>query len=143
MRHTFLLLLMPFLILAACSPSFKEVVEEQWDDGSPRLVKYYAKQGDSLALMREISYYANGQTRYEGTYQAGERHGYWVYFYENGNKWSEGTYVNGREDQRRSVWYPNGQLNYEGMFQSGERVGVWRFWDEAGTLLSEIDYGGN
>lgn len=131
-----------FLILAvtACKPAVIEVVEESWEDGSPRLMKYFNKQIDSLSLLREVAYYPNGITRIDGSFLEGQRHGYWVYYYDNGNKWSEGHYLNGLEDQMRRVWYPDGKLNYEGMFHLGKRIGKWKFWDETGILIQEIDY---
>ncbi len=137
----FALTLLLITSLFSCQSDLQEVIEERWEDGSPRIVRTYAPSADTLIIVKELSYYPNGQVRLKGSFLEGERHGHWVYYYDNGKRWSEGHYVNGLEDKKRRVWHHNGQLNYEGMFRMGKKVGVWRFFDEHGNLITEEDYG--
>ena len=42
-------------------------------------------------------YWDNGQLWYNGNYVNGNRHGYFEYYYDNGQLWSKGNYVNGNK----------------------------------------------
>ena len=44
---------------------------------------------------KETTYYENGQKWLESTYKDGKEDGLWTTWYENGQKWLEGTYKNG------------------------------------------------
>jgi antitoxin component YwqK of YwqJK toxin-antitoxin module len=41
----------------------------------------------------------------------GERHGYWEYYYLNGNLWYKGNYVNGNRHGYWEWYHDNGQLD--------------------------------
>lgn len=127
------------LLLFACSTSYKEIIEETYPDGTPKIVKYYT-DNTSEELIKEVQYYQNRNLKLEGKYENGQRDGKWTYWYENGNKWSEGNYNDGIDDGMKTVWYGNGQKYYEGNYSNGKRVGKWRFWDEAGKLVKEVEY---
>ena len=52
------------------------------------------------------------------------------YWYENGQKISEGTYKNGRKDGLWTRWYENGQKENEGNYKNGKHDGIWTYWDK-------------
>ncbi len=127
------------LMLASCRFEHK-VVEETWDDGSPRRVCIYKGKGEGRELIRETTYYASQVRQMEGTYKNNKRDGLWTYWYENGNMWSQGMYLNGKSDGKRTTFFENGKVRYEGFYKQDMRVGKWRFFDENGRLLQEVDY---
>lgn len=128
------------ILFAGCSPKIEEVIEETYADGSPKLVTLYELDGDSKIMLMEISYYSNGNKRYEGAYKNGKQDGKWIYFFKNGNKWSEGFFDNGLRDGFGTTWHKNGNKYFEGNYLKGHRTGVWKFWDENGGFVKEINY---
>lgn len=129
------------ILLASCSDNIQKVVEESYPDGTPKTVYYYQNKGNQKELVKEVSFYPNKNKRLEGEYKANERNGKWTYYYENGNLWSEGSFVNGIDDGYRVTYYENGHKRYEGNFKMGNRIGIWKFYNENGENLKEEDYG--
>ena len=127
------------LIFISCSKE-KRVVEESYPDGSPKRVCIYKGRGENKQMIRETAYYSNGKLRMDGTYKNNKRDGQWIYWFENGSKWSEGFFSEGKNDSIRLIYFPNGKKRYEFYYKNGLRVGTWRFYDESGKLLKEVDY---
>lgn len=128
------------LLLFSCKQGMKEVVEETYPDGKPRVVKFYQKHNGKEELQKEVCYYPNGQKMSEGEYVENQMNGLWTYWYESGKVWTTGNYRKGVDHGLKTVYHPNGAKYYEGMFENGERVGLWKFWDENGAKINEIDY---
>lgn len=126
-------------VFASCRFEHK-VVEETYDDGSPKRVCIYKGKGEGRELIKETTYYPNKQPQMEGTYSNEKRNGKWTYWYENGKLWSEGMFVNGKSDGKRVTYFENGKIRYEGFYKEDNRVGKWRFFDDKGRLLQEVDY---
>jgi antitoxin component YwqK of YwqJK toxin-antitoxin module len=126
-------------VLTACRFEHK-VVEETYEDGSPKRVCIYKGKGEGRELLKETTYYPNKQVQLEGTFQDNKRNGIWTYWYENGKMWSQGNYVNGKSTGKRTTFFENGKVRYEGFYKEDMRVGKWRFFDENGRLLQEVDY---
>jgi antitoxin component YwqK of YwqJK toxin-antitoxin module len=136
-----LLYLVVLAILASCGSKLDEVVSEKYPNGNPKRVDYFAGEGSTRYIAKSVFYYESGQKRVEGHYNAdGKKDGRWVYWYENGNKWSEGYFSEGLDDRKRTTWHENGQLHFTGKLDKGERIGVWRFYDENGKMTKELDY---
>ncbi len=130
------------ILLFTCSGKIEKVIVETYEDGNPKLVKFYRGENGHKEMIREITYYPSNQIRYEGAFSEGEKHGQWIYYYENGNKWSEGYFYMGERDGAGTTWHKNGQKYMHGSYNKGERTGLWQFWDENGKLDKEIDYNG-
>jgi antitoxin component YwqK of YwqJK toxin-antitoxin module len=139
MKIHYLLILISLSVLASCNSESK-VVEESYPDGSPKRVCIYLGKGEARELIRETTYYANKKPQMEGAYKNNKREGKWMYWYENGNVWSEGFFINGKSDGKRTTFFENGKVRYEGSYKEDMRVGKWRFFDENGRLLQEVDY---
>lgn len=112
----------------------KEVVES-FENGQARSEKYYEE--GSLRLVKQVLYYPNGQIQQEGEFKDGRRHGKWISYFENGNKWSLNSYDIGNLDGEYKTWYENGELNVEGYYTNGQPSGNWKYFDENGNLLKE------
>lgn len=134
-----LLLLLPFILLIACTSEPFEVVDATYPDGKKQIVKYY-KTEKKQVLVAEFWFYENGQKKMGGIYKKGKRNGEWMAWYKDGTIWSKGYYKNGIENGLKTVWYENGQKYYEGMVRNEKRIGTWRFWDENGKLLKKVNY---
>ena len=63
------------------------------------------------------------------------RHGSWVEWYINGQKHSEGEYVDGKRTGIWVWWHTNGQKMQEGKYWDGIPSGTWAAWDEDGNKL--------
>jgi len=98
----------------------------------------YKKGYEGIYINREEGYwiywYENGQKESEGNYKDGKKDGFWIYWYENGQKDLEGNYKNGKKDGFWISWYENGKLNEmkesEGIWEYGKQDGFWVFWDK-------------
>jgi len=118
----------------------KKVVEATYENGKPRIVKYYNKKGGNLELEREIVFYKNEQKKIDGEYKDQLRTGLWKAWYENGNMWSEGEYREGKRNGKGISYHENGKKYIEGMYRDDVRVGLWRFYDTTGALTSEVNF---
>ena len=93
------------------------------------------KQGEYL------EYYPSGILKIKGFHnQALNRDGLWISYYEEGTKWSESYYLDGKRDGHSITFYPNGQIRYVGEYKKDEKIGTWTFYDEAGNLTHEEKY---
>ena len=139
MKAKLSLLALLIFFLSSCRFENK-VVEETYQDGSPKRVCLYLGKGENRELIKETTYYPNKQAQMEGTYKNNKRDGKWTYWYENGKIWSEGNFLNGKSEGKRIAYFENGKVRYDGFYKEDMRVGKWRFFDENGRLLKEADY---
>ncbi len=139
-RFHFIAILIALICFTSCDSRTKEVTEESYPDGSPKLVRVYEEKNGTQLLVKERHYYPNRQKRMEGSFRDDERDGKWVYYFENGKIWSEGSFRLGKSDGRRITYYENGNKRYEGEYRNGIKTGVWHFYDEQGSKVKEVDY---
>jgi antitoxin component YwqK of YwqJK toxin-antitoxin module len=134
------ILLVTLLIAIISGCSQKEVVEAAYENGDPKVVKYYHKKGNDLLLDREVVYYENKQKKIEGEYKDEQRDGRWKAWYKNGTLWSEGEYKAGKRNGIGISYHENGKKYIEGKYQDDIRVGAWRFYDTTGILTKEVNF---
>lgn len=134
------ILLISILALFTFSCGQKKVVEATYENGNPRVVKYYHKKAGELVLDREIVYYENKQKKMEGGYKDLQRDGDWKAWYEDGTVWSEGEYKQGKRNGIGIAYHPNGKKYIEGMYRDDMRVGKWSFFDTTGVLIKEVNF---
>ncbi|MXW04391.1 MAG: hypothetical protein F4Z81_04895 [Gemmatimonadetes bacterium] len=77
----------------------------------------------------------------EGKTVNGKKDGYWITYYANGNKRSEGNYRMGVKDGNWIQYFSNGNKKSEGRFKNGLNEGWYTCWHENGTKQWEGDYG--
>ena len=65
---------------------------------------------------------------------------YKTYFYQNGNKSSEGFLVNGKPDKYWKTYFETGIIKSEGNRKNYELDSIWKFYNEEGSLMIEITY---
>jgi antitoxin component YwqK of YwqJK toxin-antitoxin module len=134
------ILIIAFLATFLLGCSEKKVVESTYENGNPRVEKYFHKKGKELILDREVVYYENKQKKMEGTYKDLQRDGEWKAWYENGILWSEGSYAVGKRNGIGIAYHENGKKYIEGMYRDDQRVGPWRFYDTTGVLMKEVNF---
>jgi len=136
--YLFIALITMLAIASGCSS--KGVVESTYENGNPRVIRYYHKRGDNLILDREVVFYENKQKKIEGEYKDEQRIGRWKAWYEDGTPWSEGEYKNGKRNGISVAYHENGQKYIEGFYRNDTRIGAWRFYDTLGVLTKEVNF---
>ncbi|MDP6433597.1 MAG: toxin-antitoxin system YwqK family antitoxin, partial [Candidatus Scalindua sp.] len=130
MKHTLLIITSLMLVVGCSSDPI---------DGSTLIGKdglKYAPASDKPYSGVAVWYYENGQKKEEGTYIYGDKDGKWTYWYENGQKERKETYKNG-EKKRWTEWYENGQKKSE---RTGWWDGKYTEWYENGQKKVEEHY---
>lgn len=84
--------------------------------------------------------YPNGIVKYKGFYRFGKRHGEWLYFFSNGNLWSECVYNRGQINGYNRVYYPNGKLYYSSFYKNGIKDSIWTYYDSTGKEMAQELY---
>ena len=125
-------------MLIACGP--RKVVESTYENGNPKVVKYYEKKDGKDQVVKEIVFYENKNKKMEGEYSDEKRSGTWTAWYEDGKVWSEGAYVDGKRNGPGIVYHPNGRKYIESVYANDEKTGKWRFYDTAGNVIKEVDF---
>lgn len=128
------------ILFFACAAKELRVVESLWNNGNPKVVKYYKGEEECENLVRIEECYEDGQVRLAGSVQEGQRNGLWKYFFEDGKIWTEAYYIHGELDGAYTVYYKKGAIRYRGVYRNGQREGEWLFFDEEGRQIKSIDY---
>jgi len=65
---------------------------------------------------------------------------YNIFYYENGNKSSEGMMRNGKPDDYWKTYYENGVLKSEGNRKNFLLDSTWNFYNENGDIILQLNY---
>ncbi len=96
-----------------------------------------ASEGKEVSYLQDrggVRYEINSETPFTGKL---------VEKYWSGQKWHEGSYIDGKKDGLHTSWYWNGQKKVEGNWKDGKADGVATHWHENGqknnlaTLIAE------
>jgi len=138
------LFLLALLVLAVSCNRVKttQVVEESYADGKPKIrTEYIEDEHGKKTLYKETYFFPEEKKYIEGKYDEQQRRdGVWTSWFENGNKNSQGKYVNGTLHGKYRVWHANGKLFYKGQYDMGRQVGVWEFYDSLGVKTRQESY---
>ncbi|MBI3134639.1 MAG: hypothetical protein HYZ14_08215 [Bacteroidetes bacterium] len=133
------------LLLAACSadgeektPELETNVEQvisEPDHKSPNGSNTGIKPGEYF------EYYPSGGVKIRGFHNDKlNREGLWISYYEEGTKWSESYYKDGKRDGHSLTFYPNGEIRYVGEYKNDQKTGTWTFYNQVGTITKEEKY---
>jgi len=95
---------------------------------------------DSNHVWTANDFYTSNKIQMTGTYKSKRldvKHGHFIYYFENGNKSSEGDYVDDKSEGIWTTWYENGQKKSEGAYNDDLADGIWHYWYETGEKKSE------
>ena len=110
-------------LLIGCSKESVELSKLQDRGGL-----YYKINSEEPYSGTSFELYDNGQKKSEGTYKDGKEDGLWTGWYDNGQKEIEGAFKDGKPDGLSTLWYENGQKRQEGTENE------WTYWNEDGSL---------
>jgi len=80
----------------------------------------------------QTEWYENGQKQSEKSYLDGQPNGAQAKWYENGQKESNVNYIDGQPEGELAKWYEDGQKKYECNIVSGKVDGLLSVWYENG-----------
>uniref|UniRef100_A0A6C0EM28 MORN repeat protein n=1 Tax=viral metagenome TaxID=1070528 RepID=A0A6C0EM28_9ZZZZ len=81
--------------------------------------------------MEEVkTYYDNGQLYSQGSYVQGKKEGKWTYWRDNGQLYFQHSYVQGKEEGEWTFWYSNGKLHSKGYYDQ-EKEGICIIYGQA------------
>ena len=132
MKQT-LLIITALMLIVGCSKTID--VDKLVERGG----LLYEVNSDKPFSGEGVSYYSNGQKKWEATYKDGERDGLSTTWYENGQKWLEGTYKDGELDGKFTEWYENGKKKEEITWKDGKFIERTE-WDEDGNVTHHKKY---
>ncbi len=113
------------------------------NSGQAAYYRKWIKGTNSAEPWKAYDYFMNNKLRMIGTYTLNElnsRQGHFVYFFENGQKKSEGAFKDNKAEGRWKYWYENGAKDGEGIYHADKREDKWIFLHENGTKKSEGEY---
>lgn len=84
-----------------------------------------------------VYYFQNGNKKEERSYLNGLKHGQWTTWNHDGIKTAEAVYFNDEKHGQWLVYDEDGNKRYEMHYDRGKKVGTWFMWDEKGELTSE------
>lgn len=88
---------------------------------------------------RSINYYENGQRESEGHYVNGKRHGTFVWWHPNGQQMTLGEYQDDHEEGTWVWWHENGMKEARGSYVLGKKVNEWSVWSAEGKLVKRTN----
>ena len=90
-----------------------------------------------------VYYYENGNKETEGNFIKDRREGLWTSWFETGEKKSELNYKNGDLDGFGIYWHENGEKKSEGLHTKNYKTDVWRHYYESKKLKGIERYSNN
>lgn len=136
MRFKYLLLFVVFSLFACETPMIR-MVDEFYENGNPKSVNYYSSIEKKQKLKTEL-FYKNGALKMSGYFRNNQKHGQWLYYYENGFIADEAWFLNGKLHGRSSSSYKNGVLRSNGYYEHGKKIREWTYFDESGKLKKKV-----
>jgi len=82
---------------------------------------------------------AEGHVLARGRTRSGVRTGPWEFWWPNGQKQKEGSYVDGKKSGRWTTWSEDGSDEGHGRYVDDLQEGVWTFRDKKGSY-NEFEY---
>ncbi len=129
--------------MCSCNEKLEQEIDSTWPDGKPQKVFYYENVKGVREKVREERFYENGNKEMVGGYHGIKKEGDWIYWFQDGRKWSQASYKNDIKEGKATVWREDGNKNYEGAYATGKPHGTWIFYDIDGSRLKEVlfEYG--
>lgn len=123
MKNVFLFLSLSVIALSCKTQiELKEKIVETYENGKPYKVEYYKQLKDSSVFTYYKEFYPNDTLKVEGGVKNNERNDYWTFYYENGNKWSEGSYNEGIAKGKFIQYYETGEIRGNSFYTNGTKT---------------------
>lgn len=115
-------------------------VNDYFISGKIQMTGVYTSQKFTIRQGYFIYFLENGNKSSEGNYINDKREGVWVYYYESGEKASIDTYVKDKYNGESTSFFKNGKIKSQGKLVNDKAQGIWKYWYEQGQLQSEENY---
>ena len=126
-----LLIVLSLLLIIGCSKPIDD------DSLVERNGIHYQVNSETPYNGKSFSLHDNGQKYYERTYKDGKKNGLSTKWYQNGQKKFETTFKDEKWDGLFTKWYENGQKKYERTMKVGEIINIVGRWNEDGSVRKE------
>jgi len=127
-----------------CQDTITIYFDDQWEQCDEELSSYYRKYYKTESNEYYVQdFYNNGQLQMAGTFKEQnwkEKTGHFSYYYENGQKKSEGKYIDNKVTGKWIGWYKNGTIASEGEYVDDKATGNWIRWNENGNIRYEAEF---
>ena len=107
-----------------------------WSPGGKYSSELIYKDGEELDGKKTL-WYENGQKWKEEHYKDGKTDGAWIVWNEDGQKWKEENYKNGKLHGKQTYWDGKGNKEIEKTYRDGKKDGLWTSWYSNGQKYSE------
>lgn len=100
-----------------------------WKETTIDNAMYYRETGRDGIFWHIKDYYLSGNLQMEGRYSSFNpdiREGYFIWYYENGQKYSEGNFKHGKREGLWTYWFPDGLKKQEVSFSRNDMSIKWR-----------------
>jgi antitoxin component YwqK of YwqJK toxin-antitoxin module len=88
-------------------------------------------------------YDAGGELKFQGVFVNDHPMGKFLYYYPNGNRKAEVTYLDSGKVDYTTMFHPNGKLMARGKHSGQKKDSTWQYFsEEDGSLVSEEIYAG-
>jgi len=103
----------------------------------PVVIKKYSTKSDTAFVQ---FFTLKGNLRSSGKMIQKNRVGKWIYLFENGKKFSEEFYLNGKLEGNLKNYYKNGKITEHIVYKNGLKHGLMKLYSDEGILLEEVNY---
>ena len=117
---------------------YSDVAARSWQIIKPKSHTMNVLQSDLFESEADSSFLDYIKT--EGDYKNGLKHGTWIQLYQNGQKYCEETYDEGKKIEIEKRWYENGKKQSEIPYKNDKMNGVWHYWHNNGKKKWEATY---
>ena len=119
----------------------KEVGTFKFYENSPAQIATIIKKFSIASDSAYVEYYTKkGKLKGKGYMIGKHRVGKWMYYFVNGNVFSEENYANGKLDGVVHNYYPNGKLTEETYYKEGKKHGASSIFTEDGVQIEDVSY---
>ncbi len=116
-------------------------VQDFYNSSQLQMVGTFKKRNWKERIGHFTYYYENGQKKSEGEYIDDKLTGKWISWYENGAKETEKEYINDNLTGKWIKWHANGNIKCKAEYKNGKAITLTKEFDEDGNFL--IEYAGD
>ena len=119
---------------------YPKLVLETPDNWQECTLATYSQSGEPVKHGTWTSWYANGQTKLEGSYENDVPAGNFTWWHENGQKSLMASYRDGKKHGVWTWWHANGLKSIQGEYATDTPVSKWLWWKETGKVAKRADF---
>ena len=108
--------------------------------GKIAMVGHFKDKSLSQRQGRFITFQENGERLSEGVYVDSRRNGPWRSYHENGMPKDSTNYMDGQKQGISLGWHDNGQRRFIGQYDKGIASGAWTWFHRNGTPSTKEEY---